>query len=107
MASDSERERAREAEEMWGDTRVSGWAVGGVAFAGAAMITIGIFQVIAGLAAILNDDFYVATRHYAFNLNVTSWGWIHLVIGILVALSGPPSSPAVPGRQWSRSASRS
>jgi hypothetical protein len=89
MASyEDERARAQEASDVWGEERVSGWALGGVAFAGAAMLTIGIFQAIAGLAAILDDSFFIVTRNYEFDLDVTAWGWIHLVIGVLVALSG-------------------
>ena len=41
---------------------VSGWAIGGLTFAATMLVLIGIFQVIAGLVAIFNDDFYVLTR---------------------------------------------
>jgi hypothetical protein len=67
---------------------VSGWAVGGVTFAGTMMILVGIFQVIAGLAAIFEDEFFVVTQNYVFDLDVTAWGWIHLLIGIVVVLAG-------------------
>jgi hypothetical protein len=67
---------------------VSGWAIGGLAFAGTLMIMVGIFQAIAGLVAIIDDDFYVVTRNYTFDLDTTGWGWIHLILGIVVALSG-------------------
>jgi hypothetical protein len=67
---------------------VSGWAVGGIAFAGTMMVLIGVFQALAGLVAIFNDDFYVITENYTFDLDTTVWGWIHLVLGILVALTG-------------------
>jgi hypothetical protein len=67
---------------------VSGWAVGGATFAGVMMILIGIFQAIAGLAAILEDEFFVLTQNYVFDLDVTAWGWIHLILGIVVALAG-------------------
>ena len=67
---------------------VSGWAIGGVTFAGSIMILVGIFQAIAGLAAIFDDNFYVVTRNYAFDLDVTAWGWIHLIIGATVAFAG-------------------
>jgi hypothetical protein len=71
------------------DTRpVSGWAVGGIAFAGTMMIMIGIFQAFNGLSAILEDEFYVLGRNYAFDVDVTTWGWIHLILGILVAFAG-------------------
>jgi len=67
---------------------VSGWAVGGVTFAGTIMILVGIFQAIAGLAAIFEDEFFVLTQNYVFDLDVTAWGWIHLIIGIVVVLAG-------------------
>jgi hypothetical protein len=66
----------------------SGWAVGGVTFAGVMMILVGIFQSIAGLAAIFEDEFFVVTQNYVFDLDVTAWGWIHLLLGIVVALAG-------------------
>jgi hypothetical protein len=67
---------------------VSGWAIGGLTFAGTIMILVGVFQVIAGLAAIFEDEFFVLTQNYLFDLDVTAWGWIHLIIGIVVILAG-------------------
>ena len=67
---------------------VSGFAVGGVMFAAVIMILIGVFQSIAGLTAILDDDFFVRTPNYTFDLDTTAWGWIHLLLGILVLLAG-------------------
>jgi hypothetical protein len=52
------------------------------------LVLIGIFQVIAGLVAIFNDDFYVLTANYTFDLDTSGWGWIHLIIGIAVILVG-------------------
>jgi hypothetical protein len=68
--------------------RLSGWALGGITFAAAMMILIGTFQVFEGLAAIINDQFFVVTKHYAFDLDVTAWGWIHLILGIVMLLAG-------------------
>ena len=67
---------------------VSGWAIGGLTFAATMLVLIGIFQVIAGLVAIFNDDFYVLTQNYTFDLDTSGWGWIHLIIGIAVILTG-------------------
>jgi hypothetical protein len=67
---------------------VSGWAIGGVTFAATIMVLVGIFEAIAGLAAIFDDDFYVVTRNYAFDLDVTAYGWLHLIVGVLVAWAG-------------------
>jgi hypothetical protein len=68
--------------------RTSVWAISGLTFAASIMILIGTFQILAGLAAIIDDDFFVVTRNYAFDLDVTAWGWIHLILGIIVVVAG-------------------
>jgi hypothetical protein len=67
---------------------ISGWAAGGVVFAATMLLIIGTFQAIAGLVAIFDDEFYVVGREYTFKLDTTAWGWIHLLLGILLAVSG-------------------
>jgi hypothetical protein len=67
---------------------VSGWVVGFSYFAGAMMILIGSFHVIAGLGAIFEDEFYVVGREYVFDLDVTAWGWVHLIGGLIVIAAG-------------------
>jgi hypothetical protein len=67
---------------------MSGWAVGGVVFAATMMLVIGTFQIIAGLVAIIDDEFYVVGREYTFELDTTAWGWIHLLLGILLVVCG-------------------
>ena len=52
------------------------------------MIMIGTFQSLAGLAAILNDDYFVIGKNYTYDIDTTAWGWIHLLLGILVLLAG-------------------
>jgi hypothetical protein len=52
------------------------------------MIIIGFFQVIAGLVAIIDDEFFVVTRNYTFDLDVSAWGWVHLLVGLLVLACG-------------------
>jgi hypothetical protein len=68
--------------------RVSGAAIGWTYFATTMMILIGTFHAIAGLVAIFDDEFYVATRNYVFEFDATAWGWIHLIVGIVVAIAG-------------------
>lgn len=74
--------------DMPGRRTVSGWAVGLVVFAAAIMIMAGAFQIIAGLSAIFDDQFYAVTRNYVFDLDVTAWGWIHLLLGLLLVFAG-------------------
>ena len=62
---------------------------GGVtAFAGVLMLIGGLMQAFQGLVALANDTFYVVGDEYLFELDVTTWGWIHLILGIVVALAG-------------------
>ena len=67
---------------------VSGWAVGGITFAGTMLILIGMFQVIDGIAAIANDEFFLVGQNYTFNLDTSAWGWIHLLLGIGLIIAG-------------------
>ena len=67
---------------------VSGSVGGGYVFAGVIMIMIGTFQAIAGLAAIFEDEFFVVSPNYVFEVDATTWGWIHLLLGLLVAFAG-------------------
>jgi len=94
MTEASEYRSARRADEA-----ASGWAVGFILFAAIMMIMAGIFQALAGLVALFNDTFYVATREYVFKFDVTSWGWIYLILGIVVAVAG---WGLLSGRTWAR-----
>src|SRR5919106_1516271 len=67
---------------------VSGWALGGVAFAACILTLVGFFQIIAGVVAIIDDDFYVVAQNYTFDLDASGWGWIHLLLGILLVITG-------------------
>lgn len=82
------------------DARVSGWAYGFAAFAGAVMLLVGIFQAFAGLAAIFEDEFFVVGANYAYDIDVTAWGWIHLILGAIIAIAGVS---IYTGAAWARS----
>jgi hypothetical protein len=75
-------------EPATGGREASGWTTGGVVFAGCIMVMIGIFGALQGLAAIIKDNFFVIAPNYAYKVDVTTWGWIHLIVGIVVALAG-------------------
>jgi hypothetical protein len=78
--------RGRMSERM--PERRSGVAIGFSIFAATMMILIGSFHAIAGLAAIFEDTFYAATPNYIFEFDVTTWGWVHLILGIVVVIAG-------------------
>jgi hypothetical protein len=79
--------------------QTSGWAVGFIMFAAIMMIMVGIFQALQGLVAIFENEFYVATRNYLFQFDATTWGWIHLLLGLVVAFAG---YGLLSGRTWAR-----
>jgi hypothetical protein len=64
------------------------WATGVAIFAAVLLLTAGLFQVVQGFVAILDDEFFVHTRKYTFEFDTTAWGWIHLIIGIVLVLTG-------------------
>jgi hypothetical protein len=66
----------------------SSWAIGFIVFAACMMMLVGSFQAIAGLAALFENEFFVVSRNYVFELDVTAWGWIHLIVGVVVGFAG-------------------
>jgi hypothetical protein len=64
------------------------WAVGLTYFASVMMVLIGCWQVFAGLVALVNDTFYVVTPKFFLQFDTTTWGWIHLVLGAIILLTG-------------------
>ncbi|WP_197371567.1 DUF7144 family membrane protein, partial [Streptomyces clavuligerus] len=66
----------------------SQWAVGGVIFAGVLMLCSGVLGILQGIAAIAENDVYGRVGNYVYRINLTGWGWIHLIIGILLVIVG-------------------
>jgi hypothetical protein len=62
----------------------SGW----IAFAGVMMFILGSLDAFWGLAGILNDEIVVVGGRGSLIFDITTWGWIHLILGSIVALSG-------------------
>lgn len=81
------------------DESPSGWATGFIVFAGVMMIMAGGFQALTGLVALFENEFYVATRNYLLQFDATSWGWIHLLLGLLVLFAG---FAVLSGQTWGR-----
>ncbi|MGH3507616.1 MAG: DUF7144 family membrane protein [Nocardioidaceae bacterium] len=71
-----------------GQHEYSGAAVGLTVFAAILMVMVGVFHAIQGIVALANDSFYVVGEEYTFEFDVTAWGWIHLIVGVIVALAG-------------------
>ena len=62
----------------------SGW----IAFAGVMMVVLGSLDLFWGLAAVLNDEVVVVGGHGALIFDITTWGWLQLILGAVVGLTG-------------------
>ena len=76
----------------------SGW-VGWIYFAGFMMMLLGVLEAIAGLAAIFKDNFYLVTESHLLVWNYKTWGWISLILGVIVFMAG---LEVMRGAVWAR-----
>jgi hypothetical protein len=72
---------------MTATTERTGWT-GWIVFAGIMLIVGGVLNAIYGLVAVLNDEWVVWGNRGAVYLDVTGWGWIHFLLGIVVVFAG-------------------
>jgi hypothetical protein len=79
--------------------RNSRWATGLIMFAGVVMMVAGVWHALAGVGALVNDEVYVATPGYIYSFDLTGWGWIHILLGIVVAAAG---FVVLLGMMWAR-----
>lgn len=80
------------------NNEVTGW-VGWIGFASFMMILGGIFEAFVGMTAIVKDSFFVVTENYLVTFDVTTWGWLHLALGILIVVAG---FAVLRGKVWAR-----
>ena len=52
------------------------------------MILGGGWWIMAGFIALVDDEFFVVTPEYVFQFDTTTWGWIHLILGVVVLAAG-------------------
>ncbi|MFD9880285.1 hypothetical protein ACFWZT_02320 [Streptomyces alboflavus] len=76
-------------------------ASGPTVFAGVLMLVNGVLSVLAGITGIAKDDVYARLGDYVYKFNLTTWGWIHLVLGVVVAVTG---WGVLKGMDWARGA---
>jgi hypothetical protein len=67
---------------------VDAWAIGAFVFAAALMIMGGIFQMLMGAAALIQNGFFGADPDSPYGRDPTIWGWLHLAGGAIVFLAG-------------------
>jgi hypothetical protein len=82
-----------------GQVGTSGW-VGWIAFASMMLLMLGSFHVVAGIVALAEDEYFlVAPSGLVLNIDYTTWGWVHLIGGLIVAGAGVG---VLAGQMWAR-----
>jgi hypothetical protein len=75
------------------------WA-GWVAFAGIMMVLTGFFDILQGLTALLNDDYFAIRNGQLLVFDFTAWGWIWLIWGIVLIAAGFGLLRGVGAARW-------
>jgi len=75
------------------------WVVGMATFAGVMMIVTAVFNGIEGLVALFRNEVYVVAPRYVFAFDLTTWGWVHLLVAVIVGIAGVG---VMSGQLWGR-----
>lgn len=67
--------------------KVTGWA-GWIYFTGIMLWLLGFFEIIIGLTALFNSQYFVVLPNTIVNLSFTTWGWTHFLFGALILITG-------------------
>jgi len=76
-------------------------AAGGGMTGAVLSVVAGLLTFLAGLAAVVRQHFYPVLSGYAYTWNVRNWGWVLLVLGIVLFAAG---ACALLGMAWARAA---
>ncbi|TDT28647.1 hypothetical protein EV562_114214 [Streptomyces sp. BK208] len=71
-----------------GGGRNDGGPAGPLRYFGVPLLVSGVLSILQGIAGIATDRLFVAPRHYEYRFDLTSWGWIHLVVGVALVVVG-------------------
>jgi hypothetical protein len=63
-------------------------AYGVTTFAGVLLTMVAFLQILEGITAIANDTIFVRGLNYTWQFNIQTWGWIHLVLGLVALATG-------------------
>jgi len=86
--------------ESWGaPAEPTSW-VGWIIFAGVMLIVLGCFHAFQGFIALFQDNYYqVGKNDLTIHLDYTTWGWTHLILGLVVVVAGVG---LLAGQLWAR-----
>jgi hypothetical protein len=86
-AQAEQQEDARRAQAEYDDSGQG--AAFGLTMLAAVLITLaGLWDLLAGIAAVIHGNFLVVTHNYAYNISTTGWGWLQIGLGVLLLATG-------------------
>jgi hypothetical protein len=89
-----------EIDRMYNEARGKKLGVGWLAFAASLLVIVGIFKIFDAIWAFKYDDELAGdVRTIVFDQDLTAWGWIWLLLGILLIVAG---FAVVKGMEWAR-----
>ena len=74
---------------------MAGW----IGFAGMLLLIIGSIDFFQGLIALFEDEYFVVTESGFLAVDLTAWGWIMIIWGVLLVLAG---LGLIGGQEWAR-----
>jgi hypothetical protein len=74
---------------------MAGW----IGFAAMLLVIIGSIDFFQGLIAVIEDEYFVVTQSGFLAVDLTAWGWILMVWGVLLVLAGLGLGA---GQEWAR-----
>jgi hypothetical protein len=78
------------------NTAWTGW----IGFAGCLMVLVGGIDIFQGLIAIIRDEYYAVTPNQIIVFDLTTWGWLTLLWGLVVLLAGFALLSRQPWARW-------
>lgn len=100
MSEDLRQRRDDSIDSATGSMSVKqGIAAGTSVGAGIILTTVGLVQLLQGIAAVAEDEVFVRGQEYIFSFDFTAWGWIHIVFGAVMMIVG---IALVTGATWAR-----
>ena len=74
--------------------------VGYIVFAGWMLLLLGGFHAFQGFVALFEEDYYLVSKNgLAVQVDYTTWGWVHLILGLVVVVAG---IGLMMGQMWAR-----
>ncbi|GGL02824.1 DUF7144 family membrane protein [Nocardia jinanensis] len=63
------------------------------------LLAAGVLSILAGISAVAADEMFVEGPDYILQFSTTTWGWVHIVLGVLLAVA---AIALMTGAFWAR-----